>query len=111
MRKSLISLAAASMLLAGAGIACAQSEAPSAPTWQTNQGQIMEQYSTTMHYDSYMDSNLNPQVGIVLPDNVTVYPLPGTLNVPSSTEYRYSIINNHPVVIETTTRRVVHTWD
>ncbi len=111
MRKTFLSIATASVLFAGAGLAFAQSETPSQPTWKSNQGQMMTQYSTTMHYQSYMDPSLNPRVGMVLPDKVTVYELPGDMNVPSATEYRYGMINNHPVVIDTTTRKIVHTWD
>ena len=47
---------------------------------------------------------------MVLPQTVTVYPLPATVVAPSPGSYSYSIINNEPVVVETTTRKVVHTW-
>ncbi len=47
---------------------------------------------------------------MALPETVTVYPLPATVVAPTPGAYSYSIINNQPVVVETTTRKVVHTW-
>jgi cystathionine beta-lyase/cystathionine gamma-synthase len=43
-------------------------------------------------------------------DLSTTYPLPETIKVTEPTRYSYVIINDHPVVVEKTTRRVVHTW-
>jgi hypothetical protein len=40
-----------------------------------------------------------------------MYPLPETMKVPSADRYSYSIINNQPVVVERTTRKVVHSWE
>jgi len=70
----------------------------------------MPQYSTSQNYQSYSDPALTPTVGMVLPGAVTVYPLPQTMNVPSPENYSYSIINNQPVVINRTSREVVHAW-
>jgi hypothetical protein len=39
-----------------------------------------------------------------------VYPLPPTVEVPSANTYSYSIVNNQPVVVDRTTRKVVHVW-
>jgi hypothetical protein len=33
------------------------------------------------------------------------------MKVPSADRYRYGIINDHPVVVESTTRKVVHSWE
>jgi hypothetical protein len=110
--KTLLSIATASVLMTGVGLASAQSETPSAPpSWSQSQGAMMTQYSTTKHYTSYMDPNMQPTVGMVLPDTVTVYELPDTMSGPAYTNYRYGMINNQPVVVETTTRKVVHTWN
>jgi hypothetical protein len=109
MKRSLIAVAGASMLLASVGFALADGEA--AVPWVPNQGTVMTEYSTTRHYTSFVDPSMHPIVGMELPGTVTVYELPDTMNVPSSTNYRYGLINNHPVVIETTTRKIVHTWD
>jgi len=37
--------------------------------------------------------------------------LPDTVKVPTPERYSYSIINNHPVVVERSSRKVIHTWD
>jgi hypothetical protein len=110
MKKSLFSIVTASVFLAGVGLASAQSSTTTTTTWTNDQGPAITQYSTTQHYKSFSDPSMNPSVGMALPNTVTVYPLPQTLNVPDADEYSYSIINNHPVVVERTTRKVVHTW-
>jgi hypothetical protein len=110
MRKSLLSFATASVLLAGVGVAAAQSTTTTTTTWSNDQGAAIQQYSTTQHYDSITDPSLNPSVGVALPSTVTIYPLPQTVTVPDPSQYSYTIINNHPVVVERTTRRVIHEW-
>ena len=109
MRKSLFSIVTAAALVTGAGLASAQTTTTTT-TWTTDQGAAMTQYSTTQKYQSFSDPALAPTVGMVLPGTVTVYPLPATVVAPSPGAYSYSIINNQPVVVETTTRKVVHTW-
>jgi hypothetical protein len=113
MRKSLLSLATASVFAAGVGLAAAQSSTTTTTTetWNSNLGPQIRQYSETQHYKSFSDPSLNPSVGMELPGTVTLYPLPQTLKVPDSEQYSYSIINNHPVVVERSTRKVIHTWE
>ena len=41
----------------------------------------------------------------VLPGTVTLYPLPDTMKVPEADHYSYGIVNDHPIVVERTTRR------
>ena len=110
MKKSLFSIVTASALLSVAGLANAQTTTTTTSTWTPDQGSAITQYSTTQHYQSYSDPSLNPTVGTVLPQTVTVYPLPQTVQVPQPDTYSYSIINNQPVVVNRTTRTVVHTW-
>jgi hypothetical protein len=110
MRKSLFSIVTASALLAGAGLASAQTTTSTTSTWTNDQGSAITSYSTTQKYPSFSDPALKPTVGMALPETVTVYPLPPTVVAPSPGSYSYSIINNQPVVVETTTRKVVHTW-
>jgi hypothetical protein len=111
MRKSLFSIVTASALLAGVGLASAQTTTSTTTTqWTPAQGTAITQYSTTQHYQSFSDPALTPTIGMALPQTVTVYPLPPTVVAPSPGSYSYSIINNQPVVVETTTRKVVHTW-
>ena len=110
MRKSLFSIVTASALLAGAGLASAQTTTTTTTQWTPAQGTAITQYSTSKNYQSFSDPNLTPTVGMALPGTVTMYPLPATVIAPSPGVYSYSIINNQPVVVDTTTRKVVHTW-
>jgi hypothetical protein len=43
---------------------------------------------------------------MALPGTVTIYPLPQTVVPPTPGSYSYSIMNNQPVVAETTTRKI-----
>jgi hypothetical protein len=111
MKKSLFSIVTAAALLTGAGLASAQTSTTTTTTqWTPDQGSAITQYSTTQHYQSFSDPALTPTVGMALPGTVTMYPLPQTVVPPTPGSYSYSIINNQPVVVETTTRKVVHTW-
>ena len=49
MRKSILSLAVATTLLAGAGIAAAQTTVATT-TWTTDHGRVIREYSTTQKY-------------------------------------------------------------
>ncbi len=110
MRKSLFSIVTASALVAGAGLASAQTTTTTTTQWTPAEGTAITQYSTTRHYQSFSDPALTPTVGMTLPETITVYPMPSTVAAPKPGNYSYSIINNQPVVVETTTRKVVHTW-
>jgi hypothetical protein len=111
MKKSLLSIVTASVLLAGVGLASAESTTTTtSSSWTNDQGAAISQYSTSKHYNSFSDPGMKPTVGMVLPGAVTVYPLPETMQVPDADHYSYGIINNNPVVINRTDRTVVHTW-
>ena len=113
MRKTLFSLAAATLLVAGAGVACADSTTTTTTTrsWSPDMGPALSQYSETHHWSSIDEPSLHPSIGMQVPPSVTLHPLPETMNVPDSSQYSYSIINNQPVVVKRSTRTVVHTWD
>jgi hypothetical protein len=112
MKTSLLSMATAAALLLGAGVAAAQTSTTTTTTeWTTDQGKTFTEYSTSKKYKSFTDPKLKPAVGMELPGTVTLYPLPDTMKVPSADRYRYGIINDHPVVVESTTRKVVHSWE
>ncbi|MGA3004510.1 MAG: DUF1236 domain-containing protein [Acetobacteraceae bacterium] len=111
MRRPLFSVAAASMFLAGVGLVHAQSTTTTTTTWTNGDGTVIRNESTTHHYQSFSDPSWQPGVGAELPPSATLYPLPPTIHVPTPDLYSYSIINNEPVVVERSTRRVVHTWD
>jgi hypothetical protein len=110
MRTVLHAIAAASVFLAGAGIASAQSSETSTTTWTNDEGTAIREYSTTRHYSSFNDPALQTSVGVVVPQSVTLYPLPETMHVQEPDRYSYTIINDRPVVVERTTRQVVHSW-
>jgi hypothetical protein len=110
MNKTLFSMAAVSVLLAGAAMAADMTTSTSS-TWTNDEGTTLHEYSTTKHYNSVNDPSMHVTVGASLPSTVTVYPLPDTMKVPSAEKYSYSIVNEHPVVVERSTRKVVHTWD
>jgi hypothetical protein len=111
MRRPMFTVLAASMLAASAGLASAQMSTTTTTTWSNDEATGLREYSTTRHFKSYDDPAWHARVGAELPSDVPVYPLPDTLHVPSAGNYSYSIINNDPVVVERTTRKVVHTWD
>jgi hypothetical protein len=110
MRRSLLSAVAISALLASVGLAAAQTTTTTTSTWTNDQGQAFTNYSTTKQYKSFSDPSLTPSVGMALPGTVNVYPLPDTMTVQSPDSYSYGIVNDHPVVVERSTRKVVHTW-
>ena len=91
-------------------MALAQTATTATTQWTPAQGAQITKYSTTQQYQSFRDPALTPTIGMVLPETVTVYPLPTTVVAPTPGSYSYSIINNQPVVVDTTTRKVVHTW-
>jgi len=112
MRRSMLSLAVASIFLTGAGLASAQtSTTTTTTTWTTDQGSEITAYSTTKKYASFIDPSLKPEVGMMLPDTVSLYPLPETMKVVDPDRYSYGLVNQHPVLVERTTRKVVHTWE
>jgi hypothetical protein len=112
MNRPMFSIVAASLLVGSVGIAAAQTTTTTTTSnWSADEGAAMRSYSTTRHYQSFNDPAMHPSVGMTLPNSVTVYPLPDTMKMPSAERYSYSIINNQPVVVERTTRKVVHTWD
>jgi hypothetical protein len=110
MKRSLFSIVTASVFLAGVGLASAQTTTTTTTTWTNDQGTTFRTYSTTKNYQSFNDPTLMPNVGVVLPSTVTIYPLPETVIVPNAGTYSYTIVNNQPVVVDRVTRRVIHTW-
>ena len=110
MNKSVLSLFAASILFASVGIASAQTTTTTT-TWTNDQGAAITAYSTTQKYVPFSDPAFKPSIGTALPGTVTLYPLPDTMKVLQADTYSYSIVNEHPVVVERTTRKVVHSWE
>lgn len=109
MKKSLLSVTVVAVLLAGIGFATAQTTTTTT-TWTNEQGAALTTYSTTQKYMSFKDMALVPNVGMALPTTVTVYPLPSTVTVAKPEMYSYGIVNDRNVIIDRTTRKVVHVW-
>ncbi len=107
MKSNILAIATACALFAGGALA---QSTTTTTTWSNDLGPQITQYSTTQKYVSYNNPAIQPDVGYVLPQAVTVYPLPPSIQVAQPDQYSYTIINNRPVVVERTTRRVVHTW-
>ena len=51
----------------------------------------------------------NVAVGTILPSSVALYPLPADLGV--KRDYRYSVVNEHTVLVEAKTRKVTQIID
>src|SRR5262249_9278261 len=104
MKKSLVVSLTAALIVSGIGLASAQVEQrTTTTTWTDAYGNIIRQDSTTHSYNSITDPALNPQVGVAVPPAVTLHPLPPTIVVPEPDRYSYSIINNHPVIVDRST--------
>ena len=102
----------AAMLLVGVGSAVAQTTTTtSTTTFSQDQGTVLREYSTTQNYTGVRDPSVQVRIGTVLPGTVELRPLPEVIKVPSAERYSYSIVNDRPVVVERTTRKVIHTWE
>ena len=111
MKKSLVYIVAASVLLVGVGLASAQTKSTTTTTtWTDAEGATIREESTTKKYTPVTDPSLKVTVGTELPSSVTLYPLPADIKVTDPDHYSYVIINDQPVVVERTTRKVVHIW-
>ena len=118
MKKQLLSVFAAGLLTIGAAAApvlaapasAAEVTTRTTTTFTNEQGDMVRQYSVTKHYQPVTDTNIEAKVGVELPQSVTVYPLPETVKVTEPDRYSYVILNDHPVVVERKTRRIIHTW-
>ncbi len=109
MKKSLISaMIAAALLSSGAVFAAAVTTTTT--TWTDEQSNIIREHSTIKHYSSVTDPKLETRIGVELPQTVTLYDLPETIKIQEPARYSYVIINDHPVVVERSTRRVIHSW-
>jgi hypothetical protein len=112
MKKSMLSVVTAAVLLATMELASAQTATTTTTTiWTTDQAAVIRDYSTNRRYVPFRNPEYNPNVGMEVPGTVTLYPLPETIVVPNPGNYSYSIINDRPVIVDRSTRRIVHTWE
>ena len=111
MKKSLFSIVTASLLLTGISVASAQTTTNTTTSWTNEQGTVIHEYSTSKKYGSYSEPAWKAEIGSELPSKVTIYPLPETMKIMPVDRYSYGIVNEHPIIVERTTRRVVHSWE
>lgn len=114
MRRLFLIVSTVAVLLAGAGIASAQRHHdPGSVTFTPEHGDMLHQHAINQHYNSFRDPNFRAQVGATLPGPVQLHPLPDTLapHVPSAHQYRYGIVNDRPVIVDPSTRRVIHAFE
>jgi hypothetical protein len=109
MKKPYLTVAAA-LLLSGAGAFAAEVTTTTSTTWTNEQGAMVREQAVTKHYNNVNDPKITVTEGAELPQTVTLYALPETVKVPEPDRYSYVIVNDHPVVVEKRTRRVVHVW-
>lgn len=102
---------AVAALASSIGVAAAQTSTTTTTTFSAQDGTVIREHSTTQKHTSFSDPNLNPSVGVVLPGTVQLHPLPPSVRVTTPEAYSYTIVNNRPIVVERTTRRVVHSFE
>lgn len=112
MRRLFLISSSAAVLLAGVGMASAQHH-PGPVTFSPEHGHIIRQHATTHHHGSFHDPHVHAQIGVALPDSVQLHPLPDTLalHIPSAHQYRYGIVNDRHVIVDHSTRRVIHAFE
>lgn len=114
MRRLLLISATTTMILAGAGVASAQhAHDGGAVAFTPEHGNMLRQHSTSQHYNSVSDPNFHAQVGAILPGAVQIHPLPDTLapRVPQGHQYGYGLVNDRPVIVDHSSRRIIHSFD
>lgn len=118
LRLSTIALA----LLAGVAVTSAQTvvttphgtETPGgAVTFSSEHGSVIRQHATTQHYQSVHEPSFHGQVGATLPGSVQLHPLPDALvtQMPAARQHQYTIVNDRPVIVDPSTRRVIHAFE
>ena len=109
MKRSMIGVAAIAMLFSG--VALADTTTKTTVTFTNQDGAMIREQSVTKHYSSLNDPKIIVKEGVEVPANATLYPLPDTVRVEEPARYSYVIINDKPVVVERTNRRVVRVFD
>ena len=111
MRMNKVSLAmlATMAMMAGAGVASADSTTTVTTTTISPQ-QETTIYRTITHEQVAVQPpppDWSPSVGIEVPAQVQLYQMPSTVEVPSVRSDRYTVVNGHVVLVDPGTRRVV----
>lgn len=111
MKASLLSAVAAVLILASVGASAQQSDTAAVPQWTKEQGVAIRAYSETQKDVPFFDPNLKLEEGIELPQNATLHLIPETLKVGSPDLHAYSIVNDRAVLVDRSTRKVIHIWE
>lgn len=109
MKRSTIGVAAIALLFSGAALA--DTTTKTTVTFTNQDGAMIREQSVTKHYSSLNDPKIIVREGVEVPANATLYPLPDTVRVEEPARYSYVIINDKPIVVERTSRRVVRVFD
>lgn len=112
MKKTLLSSLAAGLVMAGIGIASAQTTNSAAvPEITKEQGVAIRAYSETQKDTPFLDPNLKVEQGIELPQNATLHIIPETIKIGTPETHAYAIVNDRAVLVDRTTRKVIHVWE
>lgn len=110
MRKNaLVSAVVFSLALAGGAVtASAQSV-----HFSTDNGHMLERHATGHHYSSYDEPNFHARVGVTLPSAAAIHPLPDEMgsHMPHGSSYGYSVVHGRPVIVDHSSRRIIHNFD
>jgi hypothetical protein len=50
-------------------------------------------------------------MGEEAPSGMTLHEIPDSMKLHSAERYRYGMVNDHPVVVEQSSRKIVHSWE
>jgi hypothetical protein len=76
-----------------------------------DQGKSFSDYSTRKKCNSYADPKFKATMGEEAPSGMTLHEIPESMKLRSAERYRYGMVNDHPVVVEQSSRKIVHRWN
>jgi hypothetical protein len=96
------------MTFAAVNLAAAQTV-----TFSTDHGAVLREHATNQRHQSFRDEHFRAQVGGAVPAQVELHDLPSALHqhVPQGHQYRYGIVNERPVIVDHSNRRIIHHFD
>ena len=76
-------------------------------------GSMIRQHATSQHYQSYQEPGFHARVGATVPSSAHLHPLPDGLvaQIPSARSHQYSVVNDRYVIVDPSTRRIVHAFE
>lgn len=111
MQKSKVSLAVLAAIALSAGIGTASAQSSTTVTTTTiSPEQETTIYRTITHEQVAVQPpppDWAPTVGVEVPAQVQLYDMPTTVDVPTVRTDRYTMVNNHVVLVDPSTHRVV----